>query len=226
MKKMFSAFTAKSRQFTLIELLVVIAIIAILAAILLPTLQAARERGAGAACVNNLRQIGQYSFHYLDDNKQMFDTTADVYLNKLDLFYISNVKEETPDSKYYYSKIFSCPANQANPNPNTRFGRPYLWHKNLSYFISKQVKAYQYTRVKNPAKKPFVFDRKKVNGKPYDYEAQCPQNSSFNYTMPGVHNGTVNMCFLDGHVRAVTDQEDTIIGSEDSKLKYNWQLNL
>ena len=224
MKKIFSGILFSIRRFTLIELLVVIAIIAILAAILLPTLQAARERGAGAACTNNLRQIGQYSFTYLDDNKQMFDTTADVYLNKLDIFYISNVKEET-DSRYYYSMLFSCPANQANFTSKKRFNRNYLWHKNISYFISKQVKAYQYTRVKNPGKKPFVFDRKKANGEPYDYEAQCPQNSSFNYTMPGVHNGTVNMCFLDGHVRAVTAQEDTIIGSVDSKLKYNWQLN-
>ncbi len=66
----------RSRGFTLIELLVVIAIIAILAAILLPVLAKAKEKGKRAQCINNLRQVGMVCLMYASDNSDKFLAAA------------------------------------------------------------------------------------------------------------------------------------------------------
>ncbi len=115
----------KKRFFTLIELLVVIAIIAILAAMLLPALQSARERSRAISCTNNLRQVGNYSRSYLDDNKEYWPQLSTAVIGDSWLWhfqkgkYVSRSTDNVTLAASIDYPLFHCmglPFNEAGKN--------------------------------------------------------------------------------------------------------------
>src|SRR5687767_4948897 len=69
---------ARAGGFTLVELLVVIGIIALLVAILLPSLNKAREQANKAKCLSNLRSLGQAMVLYANDHKDRLPNSTPI----------------------------------------------------------------------------------------------------------------------------------------------------
>lgn len=181
----------KKREFTLIELLVVIAIIAILAAILMPALSSARERGKSARCISNQKSIHALFALYTDMN-EVFPDTAGLYPPVSWAYLISGGKEKIVASGYW-----SCPnaGMQLNIKDSTELMK--TMRRNYTTVQALGVDIQKPEKIKRPAITPVVIDSGKdqaawsLSG----WDSMTSTKEFIRYE----HNGKCNVVWLDGH---------------------------
>ena len=209
---------ACKRRFTLIELLVVIAIIAILAAMLLPALSAARERARAADCSSKLKSLILYANMYADENNDFY------FSFKVDNAYWclsgSHPFGAFMGNKWVRSGVFSanqsggpfdCPSNDAGRNTPTNYA-DYGYNAHLnSYAKPGSYIALPRTAADNPTELLIFADAllkgSDLGANNYNWATSWGGNGTpkGDYKGQGMwfgHSKLANVAFSDGHVES------------------------
>ncbi len=204
----------KNNNFTLIELLVVIAIIAILAAILLPALSKARDRGKMAQCLSGEKQLIAGFLLYTNDYNGMMPPA-----------YVTNVSDASnywPHSSllatYYPRNLtkYGCPSHMFDSVAANKYASCYAYNGGNSanldlagYDYGKNIsKCNRVGSVSRPAKTLAFFDSDiKCSGS----KTQSPYFGAWftaaNIESPFGHGARVNCVLVDGHAGTLSRNE-------------------
>ena len=214
----------KNNCFTLIELLVVIAIIAILAGMLMPALNKARERSRITSCKGNLKSLGMAQIFYMDEyNWCLMDVSAKnpAYPGN------SNTQTYWMDILLKYllagKKVYECPSDTAAKAIAWKgsVGQHVIDASYVSYGINAEglrlsrkgsgdmdeSLRIRPSLVKNPSKFYSFMDSASCSNPQIGYffvRGAKPSSNSYQ-GMPNLlrHAGTGNIVFFDGHIGAV-----------------------
>jgi len=222
------------KGFTLIELLVVIAIIGILASLLLPAVQRAREAGRRAACMAHLRDIGHAIKMYAMDNNEQYPlgggaTTFDVVNgNPSPAAVYAPGQGNVPSSffllvayEYVSPEDFVCPSSGLKPAKAGVSGVEFGVHpsgrvRNISY-------AYVMGLTDNaPDARPLVFDDTSPLG------AHSLRELDRSQRPPHGLDG-VNVLFVGGYVKFMTAERVSgkgDLGDETKPGSLGWYLRV
>ena len=217
-------------RFTLIELLVVIAIIAILAAMLMPALQQARETARKSNCVSQLKQLGFYAHVYSDTfdgyvmpYKQTIVSGTNTRAWFMGDTWIANYVHKTREANSDLGKLklFQCPEV---PDEATVFCDSSKKQKYYSYIlnsiVSEPTRLPKLHQVKNPSRVPFIVDSTGAaasysSNKANHVSASSPLTTDSKTTrrVDYRHNGKCNIATLSGNV---TESQDIPVAESNA----------
>ena len=200
----------KQNTFTLIELLVVIAIIAILASMLLPALQQARERGKSASCISKLKEIGLALSQYHNDHGVLVPRRTPNWYND----YRDRPHRVMINKEYTNEKLWDCPSRvlaAARMDDYTPAAYP-NYGFNGTGMLGPSADKYPnipHHRIKQPGKLAFFMDSQGKGTNNFTYlidtyswmvDKSRSSNQGFYATR---HNLNANVLFADYHVTPV-----------------------